>query len=78
MPAVCECTSFAPLSPSKMYQNSEEWGTFSPSLSKQSLSLRSLSEIIDQPATSDLPLFIQVTLQSTNEKFYRNWGKYFL
>lgn len=77
VPAVCECTSLALFSPSQMQCRSKEWSTFCPSLSKQSLSLHHLSQIIDQLTTFDPPLFIQATLRHSNEKFYRNWGKYF-
>ncbi len=68
---LCECTSLALFSPSQMQQYLTERSTFSLSLSKQSLSLHHLSEIIHQLVTFNPPLFIQATLQSANEKFYR-------
>lgn len=77
VPAVWECTSLALFSPSQMQWCSKELSTFSLSLSKQSLSLHHLSEIIDRFTTSDLSLFIWANLHCGNEKFYRNWGKYF-
>lgn len=60
-----------------MQRRSKEWSTFNPSLSKQSLTQHHLSEIISQLTTFDPPLFIRETLQCSNDKFYRNWGKYF-
>lgn len=75
--AVCQSTSLALFSASQMQWCSKRMTYFRQSLSKQSLSLHCLSKITDQLKTFDLPLFIQAALQSTNEKFYRNWGKYF-